>query len=617
MVTDTIEGFTGGDLGDNPVTGIVQQGIDVVQGVESLKTEIINTGIDTVAGTIIGAFPSSEHPVSDLADLGTLTFETSRDTVNGSLETLSDLAAADLNGAIGSATGVIETLVNNGSTAAEIIQHIGENLGNLGDLADGSPLEMVTDAIEGFTGSDLGDNPVTGVIDTITGGTDGSPLEMVTDAIEGFTGGDLGDNPVTGVIDTITGGTDGSPLEMVTDAFEGFTGGDLGDNPVTGVIDTITGGTDGSPLEMVTDAIEGFTGGDLGDNPVTGIVQQGIDVVQGVESLKTEIINTGIDTVAGTIIGAFPESEHPVGDLADLGTLTFETSRDTVNGSLETISDLAGADFDGAMDSATGVIDTLITNGSTATEIIQHIGEDLGNLGDLADGSPLEMVTDAIEGFTGGDLGDNPVTGVIDTITGGTDGSPLEMVTDAIEGFTGGDLGDNPVNGVIDTITGGTDGSPLEMVTDAIEGFTGGDLGDNPVTGVIDTITGGTDGSPLEMVTDAIEGFTGGDLGDNPVTGIVQQGIDVVQGVESLKTEIINTGIDTVAGTIIGAFPESEHPVGDLADLGTLTFETSRDTVNGSLETISDLAGADFDGAMDSATGVIDTLITNGSTATE
>ncbi|MFK4206346.1 hypothetical protein ACI1V8_15255, partial [Acinetobacter junii] len=102
--------------------------------------------------------------------------------------------------------------------------------------------------------------------------------------------------------------------------------------------------------------------------------------------------------------------------------------------------------------------------------------------------------------------------------------------------------------------TGGTDGSPLEMVTDAIEGFTGGDLGDNPVTGVIDTITGGTDGSPLEMVTDAIEGFTGGDLGDNPVTGIVQQGIDVVQGVESLKTEIINTGIDTVAGTIIGAF---------------------------------------------------------------
>lgn len=107
-----------------------------------------------------------------------------------------------------------------------------------------------------------------------------------------------------------------------------------------------------------------------------------------------------------------------------------------MNGSLETISDLPGADFDGAMDSATGVIDTLITNGSTATEIIQHIGEDLGNLGDLADGSPLEMVADAIEGFTGGDLGDNPVTGVIDTITGGTDGSPLEMITDTVSEFT-------------------------------------------------------------------------------------------------------------------------------------------------------------------------------------
>ena len=140
--------------------------------------------------------------------------------------------------------------------------------------------------------------------------------------------------------------------------------------------------------------------------------------------------------LADNAINTIHQAENPISDAASLGTLTFETSRDTVNGSLETISDLAGADFDGAMDSATGVIDTLITNGSTATEIIQHIGEDLGNLGDLADGSPLEMVADAIEGFTGGDLGDNPVTGVIDTITGGTDGSPLEMITETVSEFT-------------------------------------------------------------------------------------------------------------------------------------------------------------------------------------
>ncbi|MFM7810776.1 MAG: hypothetical protein ACKO7M_03300, partial [Acinetobacter junii] len=253
--------------------------------------------------------------------------------------------------------------------------------------------------------------------------------------------------------------------------------------------------------------------------------------------------------LADNAINTIHQAENPISDAASLGTLTFETSRDTVNGSLETISDLAGADFDGAMDSATGVIDTLITNGSTATEIVQHIGEDLGNLGDLADGSPLEMVTDAIEGFTGGDLGDNPVTGVIDTITGGTDGSPLEMVTDAIEGFTGGDLGDNPVTGVIDTITGGTDGYPLEMVTDAIEGFTGGDLGDNPVTGVIDTITGGTDGSPLEMVTDAIEGFTGGDLGDNPVTGVIDT---ITGGTDGSPLEMVTDAIEGFTGGDLG-----------------------------------------------------------------
>ncbi len=73
-------------------------------------------------------------------------------------------------------------------------------------------------------------------------------------------------------------------------------------------------------------------------SPVIDVVQGGIDILQGVESLKTEIINTGIDTVADTIIGILPQAEHPVSEIADLGTLTFETSRDTVNGALEVVS---------------------------------------------------------------------------------------------------------------------------------------------------------------------------------------------------------------------------------------------------------------------------------------
>ncbi|TPU11980.1 hypothetical protein FJU87_20225, partial [Acinetobacter baumannii] len=52
---------TGGIIGGgtspiSPVIDVVQGGIDILQGVESLKTEIINTGIDTVADTIIGIF---------------------------------------------------------------------------------------------------------------------------------------------------------------------------------------------------------------------------------------------------------------------------------------------------------------------------------------------------------------------------------------------------------------------------------------------------------------------------------------------------------------------------------------------------------------------------------
>ncbi|MBJ9935378.1 beta strand repeat-containing protein [Acinetobacter pittii] len=505
-VTNIIGGVTGGVGGGtspiSPVVEVVQGGIDILQGVESLKTEIINTGIDTVADTIIGALPQTEHPVSEIADLGTLTFETSRDTVNGTLEVISDLVGGDIQGATESATGVIETLITNGTTATGIVTEV---------------VGSITDVVGG-----------------VTGGIDGNPLEVITDIIGGVTGG-IGD----------------------------------GTSPIAPVID---------------------------------VVQGGIDILQGVESLKTEIINTGIDTVADTIIGILPQTEYPVSDLADLGTLTFETSRDTVNGALETVSDLVGGDIQGATESATGILGTLITNGTTATGIINNI------IGGATSGdSPLGVVTDIIGGVTGG-VGGNPlevITDIIGGVTGGVDGNPLEVITDIIGG-----------------VTGGVDGNPLEVITDIIGGVTGGVDG-NPlevITDIISGVTGGVDGNPLEVITDIIGGVTGGIGGGtspiSPVIDVVQGGIDILQGVESLKTEIINTGIDTVADTIISILPQAEHPVSEIADLGTLTFETSRDTVNGALEVVSDLVGGDIQGVTESATGILDTLITNGTTAT-
>ncbi|MBM7142481.1 hypothetical protein [Acinetobacter sp. 105-3] len=514
-VTNIIGGVTGGVTGGtspiSPVIDVVQGGIDILQGVESLKTDIINTGIETVAGTIIGVLPQTEHPVSEIADLGTLTFETSRDTVNGALEVVSDLVGGDISGATASATGIVETLINNGTTATGIVT--------------------------GVVGS------VTDVVGGVTGGVGGNPLEVVTDIIGG-----------------VTGGVGGNPLEVVTDIIGGVTGG-------------IGGGT--SPI-----------------SPVVDVVQGGIDILQGVESLKTEIINTGIDTVADTIISILPQTEHPVSEIADLGTLTFETSRDTVNGALEVVSDLVGGDISGATESATGILGTLITNGSTATGLVTEI---LGG-----------------------------VTGTIGGVTGGVGGNPLEIVTDIIGGVTGG-VGGNPLEVVTDIIggvTGGVGGNPLEVVTDIIGGVTGG-VGGNPlevVTDIIGGVTGGVGGNPLEVVTDIIGGVTGGIGGGtspiSPVVDVVQGGIDILQGVESLKTDIINTGIDTVADTIIGILPQVEHPVSEIADLGTLTFETSRDTVNGALEVVSDLVGGDISGATESASGILGTLITNGSTAT-
>ncbi|EXC30488.1 hypothetical protein J552_4507, partial [Acinetobacter baumannii 951631] len=306
----------------------------------------------------------AEHPVSEIADLGTLTFETSRDTVNGALEVVSDLVGGDIQGATENATGILGTLIQNGSTATGI----------------------VTDILGG----------VTGTIGGVTGGIGGdNPLGVVTDIIGGITGGIGGDNP----------------LGVVTDIIGGVTGGIIG------------GGT--SPI-----------------SPVIDVVQGGIDILQGVESLKTEIINTGIDTVADTIIGVLPQAEHPVSEIADLGTLTFETSRDTVNGALEVVSDLVGGDIQGATESATGILDTLITNGTTATGLVTEIiGGVTGTIGGVTGGdSPLGLVTDLLGGLTGSVGGDSPL-GVVTDLLGGLTGSvggdsPLGVVTDLLGGLT-------------------------------------------------------------------------------------------------------------------------------------------------------------------------------------
>ncbi|EXB59093.1 putative outer membrane protein A, partial [Acinetobacter sp. 1475718] len=242
-----------------------------------------------------------------------------------------------------------------------------------------------------------------------------------------------GSSSVEGQIST--SGLLSDTLSTVTNTLTATTTGLVSD-----AVGTVTGSIGStSPVDTVTNIIGGVTGGiDLGTSPIApviDVVQGGIDILQGVESLKTEIINTGIDTVADTIIGVLPQTEHPVSEIADLGTLTFETSRDTVNGALEVVSDLVGGDIQGATESATGILDTLITNGSTATGIINNI------IGGATSGdSPLGVVTDIIGGVTGGVSG-NPlevVTDIIGGVTGGVDGNPLEVITDIIGGVTGG-----------------------------------------------------------------------------------------------------------------------------------------------------------------------------------
>ncbi|EPG1965275.1 hypothetical protein LLI53_001584, partial [Acinetobacter baumannii] len=275
----------------------------------------------------------------------------------------------------------------------------------------------------------------------------------------------------------------------------------------------------------VTDIIGGVTGGIIGGgtspiSPVIDVVQGGIDILQGVESLKTEIINTGIDTVADTIIGVLPQAEHPVSEIADLGTLTFETSRDTVNGALEVVSDLVGGDIQGATESATGILDTLITNGTTATGLVTEIiGGVTGTIGGVTGGdSPLGLVTDLLGGLTGSVGGDSPL-GVVTDLLGGLTGSvggdsPLGVVTDLLGGLTGSVGGDSPLGVVTDLlggltggVTGGTD-NPIGIVTDIVGSLTGGVTGEGSLDVISNLLGGLTGGSLLGGVTSTVSSVT-------------------------------------------------------------------------------------------------------------
>ena len=333
---------------------------------------------------------------------------------------------------------------------------------------------------------------MTDIIGGVTGGVGGNPLEAVTGIIGGIIGG-VGSNPleaVTGIIDGITGGVGGNPLEAVTD-----------------IIGGVTGGVGGNPLDAVTGIIGGITGGDLANNPITGVIQTGIDILQGVESLKTEIINTGINTVADTIISAVPQVEHPVGDLADLGTLSFETSRDTVNGTLEAISDLSGGDLSGVLESATGVVGTLINNSSSAADILQHITND------FAFGNPLDIAT-----------------GVIDGITGSISGSPLgsisEIITNIGNGFDSGDVisgiaqpiqtGITNANLAIDTLqdnlTNLASDSTFETIDSLINVNLGG--GDYHINGSVDSILNAITGTVSSTIAVGEPNPNGGSVTD-------------------------------------------------------------------------------------------------------
>lgn len=102
------------------------------------------------------------------------------------------------------------------------------------------------------------------------------------------------------------------------------------------------------------------------------------------------------------------------------------------------------------------------------------------------------------------------------------------------------------LSNVISTVTDTVSHTTTDLVSNVVGTVTGTVGSTNPidtVTNIIGGVTGGVTGNPLEVVTDIIGGVTGGVVGGtspiSPVIDVVQGGIDILQGVESLKLKLL------------------------------------------------------------------------------
>ncbi|KDM53602.1 hypothetical protein AE32_03187 [Acinetobacter nosocomialis] len=180
---------------------------------------------------------------------------------------------------------------------------------------------------------------------------------------------------------------------------------------------------------------------------------------------------------------------------------------------------------------------------SSITKVTQDLGNVVSVNPVVNTGSPVNVNVSDINIANGNVSTSGLLSNVLSTVTNTVSHATTGLVSDVVGTVTGTAGSTNPlgtITNVVGGLTGGvTGGSPVGGLTNVIGG----------VTGAIGGVTGGATGSnPVGTVTDIIGGVTGGVVGGGtsplaPVVNVVQSGIDVLQGVESLKTNIINTGI--------------------------------------------------------------------------
>lgn len=585
--TDGTDGNDGNDGGTPPDNGGEETDTDLIL---DLDGDLLDTGIiDTVTEVIL-------DPVEQIAGDIDINIGADGTLLGGEGSTL-NISNDSLLGQIpltnGNITLDIPLLNNILPSVTEPLTPVLDNIGNVLDIGDNTlnPLGGLNDFI-----------PDPGLLDALLGSPDDSgDTDLVLDIgadIPGVASLDAVQDVILDPVENIVGDID-IDVGVDTGILNGDSGLGVSLNPdIAGLdvpeinADLDLGTLDGLPVvgnltETVTETLTNPE--DFLQDPIGTVTETVSDTVENV----TDVVDNALDGLLN------PDAGEDSGDTdltLDLGLVLEDNTiiDDVIEVGLDPVESLVGdIDIDVGVNTVTDLLDGGGLDGglrldatALGNDLVDDLNLDLG-LSDT-EGSPVTDVTDTLDNLADGDVVDNlldPVGDTVDTLLNNDSGDTSDSIgniTDTVENTVDTLLGgDDDSDGLLDL---GLDEDSLFSDLPIVGDDTGTDLIGNKLTCTTETITDGTQNlleevvqtlddtvdDTLNLVGDVSglggdDGLLGGLTGDTQNDGEQDSGL----WPENLTNEVNNTVDGFLGGDDSGSI--LPDPVGTLTEgLGLL-----------------------------------------------